>query len=356
MMSELFPLIEVSGAPYELGFQHGRLAQAQVQYTLERYKELFFDYSGLAWADATRLAQRYIAPIERYDAGLLAEMRGVADGAGVPFEDILALNARSELALSVNLPSDGCTALAVCPERTADGHALLGQNWDWKPTQRPGCIVLKITRTDRPSILMVTEAGIIGKIGLNDRGLGVCLNAMGTDRKPEGLPLHIALRGILDSPTLSDAVDAAGRAELGCAANFLCGHADGEAISIESVGEDYDVLYPEDGILAHTNHITSPRLAGYHDTFKRRMPDTFVRRGRITKLARRQSPITVEDFKLWFSDHVEYPDSICRHADPHDPEGLRMGTVFSIVMDLTENLFWMAPGEPCQTDYRLYRL
>ena len=85
MMSELFPLIEVSGAPYELGFQHGRLAQTQVQYTLERYKELFFDYSGLAWADATRLAQRYIAPIERYDAGLLAEMRGAADLA-VPLE------------------------------------------------------------------------------------------------------------------------------------------------------------------------------------------------------------------------------------------------------------------------------
>ena len=158
-------------------------------------------------------------------------------------------------------------------------------------------------------------------------------------------------------PTLSDAVDAAGRMELACAANFLCGHANGEAIAIESAGEDYDVLYPEEGILAHTNHFVSLRLTRYRDTFKRRMPDTFVRRGRITKLARGcKNGVGIDDFRMFFSDHVEHPDSICRHADPLDPEGLRMGTVFSIVMDLTENLFWMAPGEPCNCDYRMYTL
>ena len=40
---------------------------------------------------------------------------------------------------------------------------------------------------------MVTEAGIIGKIGFNSAGIGICFNALGSSMKAEGqpIPLHI---------------------------------------------------------------------------------------------------------------------------------------------------------------------
>lgn len=55
------------------------------------------------------------------------EMKGIADGAGVEYEDILAMNVRTEIAFG-NF-SDGCTAIAWNSER--EDVSLLGQNWDW---------------------------------------------------------------------------------------------------------------------------------------------------------------------------------------------------------------------------------
>ena len=54
---------------------------------------------------------------------------------------------------------------------------------------------------------MITEAGIIGKIGLNSSGVGVCLNAI---RAPgvawDRCPVHLALRVCLDSEAREEAV------------------------------------------------------------------------------------------------------------------------------------------------------
>ena len=64
-------------------------------------------------------------------------MQGVAEGAGVKYEDILTLNVRTEIAFGNESQSqggkvgfsDGCTALSWNGMR--EDHGLLGQNWDW---------------------------------------------------------------------------------------------------------------------------------------------------------------------------------------------------------------------------------
>ena len=51
----------------------------------------------MAWDEACAQADRFIAPIEAYEARYLEEMRGIAAGAGVGLSDILALNLRTEI-------------------------------------------------------------------------------------------------------------------------------------------------------------------------------------------------------------------------------------------------------------------
>ena len=55
----------------------------------------------------------------------LDEMHGVAEGAGVAFDDILALNVRTEIAFGAF--NDGCTAISWRGTHTS----ILAQNWDW---------------------------------------------------------------------------------------------------------------------------------------------------------------------------------------------------------------------------------
>src|SRR3546814_6440378 len=60
------------------------------------------------------------------------------------------------------------------PETTASGHTLLGQNWDWLAGVYGRCAILRIRRSDRPSLICYTEAGIVGgKMGVNEHGIGL---------------------------------------------------------------------------------------------------------------------------------------------------------------------------------------
>lgn len=351
---DIFPVIIASGTPYEIGLIHGKSAKKQVETSINTYKSMFWDYSGINWEQAKSYASTFIPIIEEYDKDLIDEMQGVADGSGFDMKEILALNVRSEIVLQGN-NIDGCTSLALTPEVTQNNETWIAQNWDWKISQRDAIIILKINQQNKPNITLVTEAGIIGKLGFNDAGIGVCLNALASDSKPEGLPLHIALRGILNSPTLSDTIATVGKFNLSCCANFLIAHSEGEAITIEVGPNDYDVLYANEGMITHTNHFTSQRLINFKDTGKLAFPDTFLRLGRVNHLLNKvDHKIGLPDIKEILKDHNFYPDAICRHEDKNDELGKRVGTVFSIIMNLSKFELYIAPGCPCETEYHLY--
>lgn len=357
-----FPVIEVEGNNYEIGLGIGTKAKKQVLNCIQSYKDMFEAFVGIKWDCAKELAQQYKDIIAAYNPDYIEEMRGIADGAGVEFDDILLLNCRSEVVLrnAADAQPDGCTAIAVTPERTGGFSTLIGQNWDWKSSQRDAAIIVKIRQTanDRPNLLLLTEAGIIGKYGLNSAGLGFCFNAMSVNDFPVGgLPLHIALRGAMDSQTLCEAMLNATRMQLGCAVNFMFASRDGEAVDIEVANTDFDVLYPQDSIVVHTNHFKSPRLPRdpYKETSKAKWPDTFIRAGRAEKRIRAvKGDINVKDFMNIFGDHADFPTSICHHEDPRDPIHNRLCTVFSFVIDLYKMEMHACLGLPCNTRYNIY--
>lgn len=128
---------------------------------------------------------------------------GIAAGCELPFPSILALNVRTEI--RYGLATDGCTAL--CYSMPSASTTLLAQNWDWQPEQKANLIRLRISQAPKPAIDMITEAGIIGKIGLNSSGVGVCLNAiMVRGVNWNFVPVHLALRLCLDSQSVHAAV------------------------------------------------------------------------------------------------------------------------------------------------------
>ncbi len=346
-------IIEASGSPYEIGYAHGSQGKAQVLCSIDTYKKMFKTYANLEWEEAKKRSRAYIDHIMAYDSDLLEEIRGVADGADVDLEDILALNARSEVILMTGsaVPSDGCTSMIALPEVTANHHTILAQNWDWKDQQIGAILVLKIKQSNKPAITMVTEGGIIGKIGFNDAGIGVCLNALGTVGNPNGLPLHVILRGILNSTKISDAVQAINGQLNACAANYLIASKIGEGLDIEKSPVDFEAFYPEDGIFTHANNYICDRMKPT-DTLRFMAHDSFLRFNMAKKALKAVSgKITTDTCKEILRSHKDYPDSICRHNDEADPAGTRMCTVFSIVMDMTEGKMEVALGAPCENEY-----
>ena len=359
----IFEYAEIEGSSYEIGFQHGQIFRKQIQGSIDCYKQMFMDYSDLPWERAKELSKHFIEPIREYNADYLEEIKGVADGSGFDFEDILALNCRSELVFvgkEFDKQDGGCTSIGITADKALYGEAICAHNWDWKTSQRENMIMMKIRqRNGKPTIFMVTEAGIIGKTSFNSAGINCYLNALSTNQSPSGIPLHMAMRAVADCETLAEAIKELTRMPLGCCANFMLGHKNGECVDVEIENEDFDVLYPKEGIIVHTNHFISPRLplAPRKDTTKYKLTDSFIRLGRADKrLRQRPERISVEDVMDVLKDHVEYPCSICRHDDPKVAPGLRMGTVFSMIVNLARGDIYFCKGNPCECEYEEYHI
>ncbi|MDO4549189.1 MAG: C45 family peptidase, partial [Clostridia bacterium] len=150
----LFPIIVASGTPYEIGFAHGQGAKELIKFTIDTYKAMFWDYSGISWEKACKYARTFIPAIDAYDADYMEEIRGVAEGSGYSIDDILALNVRSEIVFQGAQveDTDGCTSFVFTPDITDNGHLIIGQNWDWKESIKGACIILNIKQKSKPDI------------------------------------------------------------------------------------------------------------------------------------------------------------------------------------------------------------
>lgn len=111
----VFARVRVQGTPFERGVQYGTQARDQVAATRDGYQRAFKS-AGIEWSDAVAMAQRYLAPIEKFASNSLQEMRGIAEGAGISFDDVLAINCRTEILWSAKTkPRGECSSFALAP-------------------------------------------------------------------------------------------------------------------------------------------------------------------------------------------------------------------------------------------------
>jgi len=362
-----FPHVRVSGAPRDRGRAYGEQARERVRRSIEAYDEVFAHYAAWRWTDVREEAGRYVAPIEAFESRYVQEMRGIAEGAGVAFEDVVGINVRTEVMFAAKARAaaggdararpDGCSAFAVVPPRGADGHTLIGQNWDWLLHSFETVVVLEAEQDEGPDFVTVVEAGLLAKTGMNSSGIGLVTNALVTDRDvgEPAVPYHVLLRAILDAETLPDAYAAMQRSRRSSSANYLVATADGMAVDVEAAPGDFSSLFlsfPRDGVLLHTNHFVSTRFDGT-DVSLWVMPDSPFRLARLGEaVAAHAGPLSLDDFRSFLADHANHPSGVCCHPDERADRLDRGSTVASVLMDLDDRRMWVADGHPCTSPYR----
>lgn len=326
------------------------------------------------WDQVTHEAEKYIQPLQTTCSRYLEEIEGLAAGAGVSMLDVMALNVRTEIMFGLftettnnnsnrnnDIPSDGCTSLGWVNARSG-GQSFLAQNWDWQKAQGPNLILchvsseltspVSVTNDDVlfsiPKFSMVTEAGIIGKIGFNAHGVGCCLNAIrarGVDRRR--LPVHFALRTVLESRSRDDAVarlEAAGG--VAGSAHILVADATGATgLECSPVSGIRKVATDEEGRVYHTNHLVLEHPGVYEPAW---LEDSRTRLARIKALAAalETSSGRVDYGPLFdmFKDEEGGPCSINRKEEGEST----FETLFTIVMNLSRREARVKFGRPTE--------
>ena len=155
------PLVEVQGTHREMGCQIGEARREQVQHSIENAHLLIeqsYSTLELTWGGAIIQSKKYLPFAEERYPQYVDEMRGVAEGANVSFEDVMALNAMEAVTMDA-LHLTRCTSLAVNEECTADGHVLAAHNEDWVPEDENDVYVILAKPQDDPPFLAMTYGG-----------------------------------------------------------------------------------------------------------------------------------------------------------------------------------------------------
>ncbi len=354
-----FPVISIEGDAYECGLQHGRAAADRVAKTIDYYLPAFLRQAKLSSEDVRLRAQAYGAQIEAIDAGIYQELKGIAAGARQPLENVIAVNCRTELlygSLGGTKPATECTTVVALPEATLKGDILIGKNWDWRSPAIESVVVLRIRQKGKPALTMIVEAGMVGRDGFNEHGISVNGNLLVSthDRGKAGVPVPILRRRILHSTHYYEAIDSLAMAPRGASGNYVIAHRDGVAIDFETTPDNVYVVYPERGLLTHSNHFQSV-VAQATGASKYYTGDTLYRDFRARQLLEPKiGRITIEDIKAVLRDEFGAPRAICR--SPHDYGGESTMTIASLVFDLKGGVVHVAPGQPTKSEYQVVGL
>ncbi|KAJ7208689.1 acyl-coenzyme A:6-aminopenicillanic acid acyl-transferase-domain-containing protein [Mycena pura] len=334
------PHIELTGSPREIGFQHGKQLAVQIRRQIQVYSTMFQRTSNLDWPAVRNISVVYQNTIRSLTPDIYVEMEGIAEGANLSILDIIALNARSEIALG--LFSDGCTSLGWKLEGNCHGDVILAQNWDWTPRVQENLAMMSIDQPGHPKIYMMAEAGIVGKIGFNSASVGVCLNAIRAHPTDSSkLPIHVALRLCLESTSTQNAIDRI--TSLGGVASsqhiLIADQSGAVAMELSPLGDTY-IPCNKHGYIAHTNHF----IANKCGVIEPHWPGvgSHERLARIDELMnglKCEVGVGEEHEKIGdtlrqrvFSDTFNSPASICCMENPIKPIETRSRTLFCIVM------------------------
>lgn len=355
------PLVRLEGTPYEQGLIHGEALRERIAENLGIYFERFAREVSLPRDEVLRRAARYAAAIAGRSPAYHEGMRGVAAGSGFSFAEIAALNVRYELFYDgyVEKPmGDGCTAFALLPDASADGHLLIGENWDWIAGVRGA--VLHTREPGGLETLAFSEAGIVGgKIGLNSRGLGLAINGLTSgddDWARLRTPFHVRCYEILRAPSFEAAVAVVTGEERSCSTNYLIAAAPGQVLNIEAAPGRHGLSGCEGGCLVHANHFVDPQAIGVRERNVETNPHSYRRHARLAELLGIGARVSRDELRAALRDHAGYPYSVCFHIDPQEPPSEHYATLTSAIMDLTALSLELTDGPPCAAEYARYSL
>lgn len=367
------PLIRAEGTPTEIGAGYGAAAADTIGANLNLYLRRFRDQAGLDEATVNVRGAAYRSTTVTLHPRIADMLDGMAEAAGVPVEQVYAMNARTELLydarvtarrIAARLQNDACTALGVLGTHTASGHLLLAQNWDWHPDQTDATLLLHTIDERGHRVLTLVEAGMLAKTGLNSAGVGACLNMLGTDRdgaptdgSAPGVPYHVLVRAALEATHLTGALRSLCRSPRNASINLVLAQAgsdpvEGELIDMELVPGDVGWLHPVDGYVTHANHLET--ALPVFDTIKDMGGSSLFRSDRARRLlapAAAAAKVTEDDLAGVLRDHASFPHAICRHLDPTDPVIEQSQSVYAVLLDLDGGRFGLAAGPPCEHDF-----
>jgi isopenicillin-N N-acyltransferase-like protein len=332
--------------PRERGVEFGRANADAVRRAVAGYAALFAR-RGAAGFDGRRWATEFRDLIGDVEPDALAEIDGIAGGAGVDVLDVVAVNARTELLAKADpYGQRECSAVVVTP---AEAPAYGVQTWDWYSSMADTWLHWRIPQPDGSWLETVTEYGLLAKIGVSSRGVGVLLNMLhhaGDDNDRVGLPVHLLSRRILTHATSCAEAAAMCHDTKVCASTSLTVLDHERGATVELFPDGPGVVEPTDGVLVRTNHFISDVGRDGCLTSEDVYPSSYLRLRHLEQELRARPPGSPDDV-LAAMEHHDAAGGVCRHPQQQLEAWQRSATLATVVVEPDVPSLRVRSGGPC---------
>jgi tetratricopeptide (TPR) repeat protein len=372
-------LLHLSGTPYEMGYQHGILMKEEIA---NGTVPVFADpvshnpsFAGKpAWVKkllGTYLELSVYGPIERNTPQeYLEEIKGIADGAGLPFREVFIANFLSDLSMAMTPGvvtkkvkeldiEPECSGFVAAGDVVGGGGLIFGRNTDYSGQGRwiPYQTIFFYEPKDALSYVNVGSAGLIkANSAMNEAGIVISGHFMAFEgASPSGLSFTVLESEIMrKAETLDEAIALLEDARRGGSFGLII--ADGkahDAAVIESTPGLIGIRKMTHGSIVLTNFATTEELKPVdlllrHNILLRNVMGRYERL--VQLIERHRGAITPARAATFMSDHVDVITGTERGT------GITVcsdNNVTSAVFLPEAGLFWVAGGgEPaCINDY-----
>ena len=351
-MAELAHLT-ISGPPLMRGQQYGEGLRGLIQDRDRKWKDVIGRTTGRPAArfiEEFLQATQFVPAIEAATPDLLSETKGMAEGAGLAYGDILAAQLMDEewwFSEKYRAGQHHCSSLGSLD--AGKERAILGQTMDL-PSWMDGFQTLLTVQSAETGLTahVLTVAGMIGLCGVNSAGLGLCVNTLSDlSSRLDGLPVAFVSRGVLARANHDDALAFLSGVSHASGQNYIV--ADRRHLSDVECSANNCVTYKSSNqgakLVWHANHAlgsTDRRPTGSQEAGRE---NSVARTAVLDRRLNGRDAIDLQQLKDVLSDRSDAKNPICRRID-HDH--MKPGRYFSfatVVWEIDiEIVAHVAPG------------
>jgi isopenicillin-N N-acyltransferase like protein len=349
-------VLRLHGSPYEQGIQQGQAAGQPIARNWAQIRTLIESLIGGRREWYRGLVDRNRGYIADIDPDTIEELTGIADGSGMPLDDVLAMNLPMYTSLRRARIIEECSVYGASASVTRDGRTYLLKTRDQPVDQfQFEHVVAYRTNGDGHRIVEVNAAGIITNpgSGINDAGLAVGTAGSWSKRhmdvhladlgQAHAMPdMHFLLR---NAGTVGEAHAVLRDAPRLAGMNIIVADRTGAIGTVEVTRDGALLTLAEDGISVITNHYLHPSLRPLNDPPEQN-PSSYARYDTIASwLRQRRGDLTAQDMLRLSMDHENGPqNSVCRHS----PDGKGSTTRYVSLMTVEDFDSWTFCDNPCR--------
>lgn len=277
------PVLSVRGTPEQIGQQVALLAAKPAERLLGYPKDALKHFG--VEASFPVLVQVGNSMLPRFPPDHRKELEAMIEASGVDRDLLVMVNTIDDIERLVR-----CSSLIVQARRSATGGPMLGRNLDFETLGylQQYSLVTVYHPKGKHALASVGLPGLVGVLsGINDVGLSltthdVTSSADGSPRfDPLGTPLTLCFRRILEECTTVKEAEKLLRSVKPTTYMNLAVCDRKQAAVLEITPKTVAARYPEEGVLACTNHFRTGKLATWTDC---RRYQVLAKSGQMEKL------------------------------------------------------------------------